>query len=65
MSMLEHEIKYFQKAQDELQSKYPEGGFAVIKNEELLGVWANRNDAIKQGRLLKLLLFLHNRLQNN
>ncbi len=46
---LEIEIKYFYEIQDELLAKNPSGGFAVIKDQNLLGVWLNRLDAIKQG----------------
>lgn len=46
--MLEQEIKYFCKIQDELKAKNPNGGFVVIKDEEILGVWLNRQDAIKE-----------------
>jgi hypothetical protein len=47
--MLEEELKYFRKIQNELRSKHSDGGFAVIKNEDLLGVWKNRSDALKEG----------------
>ena len=46
---LEKEMSYFKKLQNELQAKNPAGGFAVIKNDKLLGIWLNRIDAIKQG----------------
>jgi hypothetical protein len=47
--ILDTEIKYFYKVKDELCAKNPDGGFAVIKEDTLLGVWLNRNDAIKEG----------------
>jgi len=47
--MLEQEMKYFKSIQDELKAKNPEGGFAVISGEDLLGVWLNRQDALKEG----------------
>jgi hypothetical protein len=47
--MLEKELQYFKKIQNELQLKHSHGGFAVIKNEVLLGVWKNRSDALKEG----------------
>lgn len=47
--MLEKEISYFEKIQDELRATNPNGGFAVIKDEELLGIWLNRIDALKAG----------------
>jgi hypothetical protein len=45
---LEQEISFFRKIQDELKAKNPNGGYAVIKDETLLGVWLNRTDAIKE-----------------
>ena len=47
--MLEKVISYFKKVQDELRATNPNGGFAVIKDEELLGIWLNRTDALKAG----------------
>ena len=47
--MLEKELKYFRQIKDELRAKHSDGGFAVIKDEQLLGVWQNRNDALKEG----------------
>ena len=46
---LEKEISYFLKIQNELRAKYLNGGFAVIFDENLLGVWSSRDDAIKEG----------------
>lgn len=47
--MFEQEITLFKSIQDELRSKNPEGGFAVINGDKLLGVWVNRSDALKEG----------------
>jgi len=47
--MLEKELKYYNEVRDELRAKYPEGGFVVIKDETILGVWLNRTDALKSG----------------
>lgn len=47
--MLEKEIELFNKINGELQSQYPNGGFVVIKNEEVLGVWSSRIDALRAG----------------
>ena len=47
--MLEREIAYFEKIQPELRASNQAGGFAVIKDEELLGIWLNRTDALKAG----------------
>lgn len=46
--MLEKELEYYKKVLDELRAKNPQGGFAVIKDDILLGVWQNRQDALKQ-----------------
>lgn len=47
--MLEKELQHYKTVLDELRAKNPQGGFAVIKDETLLGVWLNRQDALKQG----------------
>lgn len=47
--MLEKELAYFKKTQNELRTKNPGGGFAVIKDEVLLGIWLDRTDALKAG----------------
>ena len=43
------ELKFFDKVRDELRSKYPNGGFVVIKDDAVLGIWMNRTDALKVG----------------
>ena len=47
--MLEKELSLFNKVNAELQSQYPQGGFVVIKDEEILGVWSSRIDALRAG----------------
>jgi hypothetical protein len=47
--ILENELSIFKKAQNELRASYPTGGFVVIKDQEILGVWSDRNDALKIG----------------
>jgi|GEM_PF-1085763 len=47
--MLEKELKYYYQVRDELRAKNPEGGFVVIKDESILGIWLNRIDALKEG----------------
>ncbi len=47
--MLEQEILFFESIQDELKEKNPSGGYAVIDGKKLLGVWNNRDDALKNG----------------
>ena len=47
--MLEKELSLFNKVNAELQSQYPQGGFVVIKDDEILGVWSSRIDALRTG----------------
>ena len=47
--MLTTEIQVFTSKQNELKKTYPNGGFVVIYQNNLLGVWNNRNDALKAG----------------
>ena len=47
--MLEQEIKIFEENKSKLKEDYPSGGFVVIKGEEILGVWNDRQDALKAG----------------
>jgi len=47
--MLEKELKYYYQVRDELRAKNPDGGFVVIKDETILGIWLNRTDALKEG----------------
>ena len=46
---LEKELSYFHTIQEQLKSDYSNGGFAVIKEDTLLGVWSSREDGIKEG----------------
>lgn len=48
-TMLRRELTYFKKIQDELRAKNPNGGYVVIKDNEVLGIWLNRTDALKVG----------------
>lgn len=47
--MLEQELKVFNEHKAQLLSENPSGGFAVIKGDEILGVWVSRVDALKEG----------------
>ena len=47
--MLEKEIETYNKAIGALKLKYPDGGFVVIKGDEIIGVWQTRVDALKSG----------------
>ena len=47
--MFEKELQKFREVQDHLKGEYPNGGYVVIKGNEVLGVWFNRLDALKEG----------------
>lgn len=47
--MLEKELNIFNKVKADLMIKNPNGGFVVIKDEDILGVWESRMDALKSG----------------
>jgi len=47
--MLETELKKFREIQGTLKEQHPGGGYVVIKDEEVLGVWNDRVDALRQG----------------
>lgn len=47
--MLEKELEKYAQVKAELQSKYPDGGFVVIKDTEVLGIWQTRVDALRAG----------------
>jgi hypothetical protein len=47
--MLEQELDYYKKHLNELRANNPQGGFVVIKEESLLGIWFSRQDAIRAG----------------
>lgn len=47
--MLETEMKKYQEVKAALQVQHPDGGFVVIKDEEVYGVWQTRTDALKEG----------------
>ena len=46
---LEKELVVFKEKQAELKKSHPNGGYVVINDEEVLGVWETRNDALKEG----------------
>lgn len=43
------EIKAFEKLQPQLKRDNPNGGYAVIKDGKVLGVWHDRTDALNEG----------------
>lgn len=47
--MLEKELEIFKSENAKLKAENPNGGFVVIKDSEILGVWSSRIDALKQG----------------
>lgn len=47
--MFEIEIKVFNSEKAKLLESNPNGGFVVIKDSEVLGIWNDRVDAIKEG----------------
>lgn len=47
--MLEKELETFNLKKAELILQHRNGGFVVIKDEEILGVWQSRMDALKAG----------------
>ncbi len=47
--MFEQELKTLKENLPSLKQVNPQGGFVVIKDKEILGVWLNRQDALKQG----------------
>lgn len=47
--MLEKEIETYNKLVAGLLEQNPQGGFAVIKGTELLGIWQSRKEAVKEG----------------
>lgn len=47
--MFEKEIEIFNKEKARLLQENANGGFVVIKDTDILGVWNDRLDAIKEG----------------
>ena len=47
--MFEKELRKYNLIKKELVKRYPDGGYVVIKGNEVLGVWEDRMDAIKKG----------------
>ena len=47
--MLQQELSCFNTKKNEMLAKYPEGGFVVIKDNDFLGVFQTRNDALSKG----------------
>ena len=47
--MLEKEIEIFEANKARLKEEYPAGGYVVIKADKILGVWNDRQDALRAG----------------
>lgn len=47
--MFEKELEVYKRVRAEYLAQNPQGGFVVIKGEEILGVWQSRLDALKAG----------------
>lgn len=47
--MLEKELEIFKKEKAKLKEENSSGGYVVIKEDEILGVWNDREDALKAG----------------
>ena len=43
------EIEAFERLQPELRRDNPDGGFVVIKDGKVLGVWRDETDALMEG----------------
>lgn len=49
ISILENNYKWFLAHQDEIIKLHPEGGFALIWNCKLIGIWESRDLAMTEG----------------
>ena len=47
--MFETEMEVFDNNRSKYIEEYPDGGFLVIKCNEILGIWNDRQDAIREG----------------
>lgn len=47
--MLEKELEIFEREKAKLKEENSSGGYVVIKEDEILGVWNDREDALKAG----------------
>jgi len=47
--MLNNELALYSQQKKQLQLEHPEGGFVVIKDREISGVWPTQMDALKTG----------------
>jgi len=49
LNNLKKEFAYFNRVKSELRHQHPNGGHALIKDEQVLGVWKTRNEALAAG----------------
>jgi len=49
VEVLENEIKHYKAILADLRKTHLEGGFVVISENEVLGIWNERHDAMKEG----------------
>ena len=49
INQLDIEFQWFQVHVEQLQADYPKGGHAVVKDEQLVGVWHSRDEALSAG----------------
>jgi hypothetical protein len=47
--MFEKELEVYKRVKADYLTQYPQGGFVVIKGDEVLGIWQSRLDALKAG----------------
>jgi hypothetical protein len=61
---LQKSNEYLDTKRAKLLEKHPQGGFVVVKNEEILGVWPERSIALQKGlEVYGNVLFLVTNLQ--
>ncbi|MFZ9847402.1 MAG: hypothetical protein ACO3EE_04555 [Flavobacteriales bacterium] len=49
MSLFEKELTVFYSIQNNLKKENPFGGYVVIFNNETLGIWKERSEALQNG----------------
>jgi hypothetical protein len=47
--MLEKELKIYEENKARLREENPSGGYVIIKDERIFGVWNDRQDALNAG----------------
>ncbi len=49
MSILKRELEVYEEHLGKLLADFPQGGYVVIKDDKILGVWNDRLDALREG----------------